>query len=154
ELKKKYHKATKKKKGQLLDDFCEFTGYHRKVALRLVNNRLPGKWKRYKKRKKQYDQPVIDALLTLWRAVDEICGERLHPFIPELLDKMIECGELEGDEVAKAKLLKISMGTVKKILGKTKRRSLIKIGGTTKPGSLLKSQIAIRYGPWEEVDPG
>jgi len=154
QLKKKYYKATKKTKGQLLDDFCEITGYHRKVALRLVNNRLPGKWKRYKKREKQYDQPVIDALLVLWRAVDEICGERLHPFIPELLEKMIDCGELEIDEDVKAKLLKISMGTVKKIVGKTKHRSLIKIGGTTKPGSLLKSQIAIRYGPWEEVDPG
>jgi len=154
ELKKKYWKASKKKKGLFLDDFCDFTGYHRKAALRLTNNRLPGKWKRYKKRKKQYDQIVIDALLVLWRAADEICGERLHPFIPELLEKMIDCGELEVEEVVKTKLLKISMGTVKKIVSKAKHRSLIKIGGTTKPGSLLKSQIAIRYGPWKEVDPG
>lgn len=154
ELKKKYWKASKKKKGQLLDDFCDFTGYHRKAALRLVNTKLPGKWKRYKKRQKQYDQPIIDALLVLWRAADEICGERFHPFIPELLDKMIECGELDVDVKVKAKLLKISMGTVKKIVGKTKHRSLIKIGGTTKPGSLLKSQVSIRYGPWGEVDPG
>lgn len=154
ELKKKYYKASKKKKGQLLDDFCEFTGYHRQYALGLVNNKLPGKWKRYKKREKQYDQIVIDALLVLWRAVDEICGERLQPFIPELLDKMIDCGELTIDDEVKAKLLKISMATVKRIVGKTKHRSLIKIGGTTKPGMLLKSQIAIRYGKWDEVDPG
>lgn len=33
-------------------------------------------------------------------------------------------------------------------------RRRIKIGGTTKPGSLLKSQIAVRYGRWGETDPG
>ena len=77
ELKKKYCHASQKKKTQLLDDFCEFCGYHRKTALRLVNGRLPGKWKRYKKRKKYYDQEVIDALLVLWRVANEICGELL-----------------------------------------------------------------------------
>ena len=41
ELKKRYCKASKKRKTQLLNDFCTFTGYHRKSALRLINNRLP-----------------------------------------------------------------------------------------------------------------
>lgn len=154
QLKKKYWRSGKKQKSQLLDDFCEFTNYHRKYALSLLNKPLPKKWKRYQPRIKYYDQPVMDALLILWRALDEICAERFQPFIPSLLEKLIECGELDVDGVVKAKLLKISIGTVKKIIGKTKHRSLIKIGGTTKPGSLLKSQITVRYGQWQEVDPG
>lgn len=154
ELKKKYHKASHKRKTQLLDDFCEFCGYHRKAALRLVNKPLSGKWKRYKTRKKYYDQGVIDALLILWRATDEICGERFQPFIKELLKKMVECGEIQVTEEVKTKLLEISLGMVKKILAHQKHISTTKIKGTTRPGTLLKHQIAIRYGPWDEVDPG
>lgn len=154
EVKKKYWKADKAKKTQLLDDFCDFTKYHRKYALDLLNKPLPGKWKRYKPRKKYYDQPVINALKIIWEATDNACGERLHPFIPEMMEKLVECHELLINDKTKEKLLKISLGTVKKIIRKEKTRSIIKIGGTTRPGSLLKNQIAIRYGPWEEVDPG
>ena len=50
--------------------------------------------------------------------------------------------------------MEISIGTVKKIVRKTKRRSLIRIRGTTRPGSLLKNQIAIRYGDWKDINPG
>ncbi len=154
ELKKKYFKVSRKKKSQLLDDFCEFTGYHRKAALRLVNGKLPSRWKRYKQRQKYYDQKVIDALLVLWRAANEICGERFQPFIGELLKKMIACGEIRVADEVKKKILKISMGQVKKILAHQKHISTSKIKGTTRPGTLLKSQIAIRYGPWDEVCPG
>lgn len=154
ELKKKYWKAKKKRKGQLLDDFCDFTGYHRKYALDLLNNRLPFKWKHPRRRDKYYDQPVIDALLVLWRASDEICAERFQPYIPVILDKLIECGEITISDEVKMKLLEISLGTVKKIVTNTKRRSTIRIKGTTRPGSLLKNQIAIRYGEWKDTDPG
>jgi len=153
-LKKKYHQVKKKQKGQLLDDFCDFTGMHRKAALRLINGKLPAKWKHRKKRDRYYNQEVIDTLLILWRSVDEICAERFQPFIPKLLAKLIACGEIVVTPEVRTKLLKISLGTVKKVLQKTKHRSLIKIGGTTRPGSILKSQIAIRYEPWSEVDPG
>ncbi len=154
ELKKKYHKAKKKKKGQFLDDFCDFTGHNRKYALDLLNKPLKSKWKHPKLRSKVYDQAVIDAILRLWDAADFICGERLHPYIPELLDCLLGCHEIQVSDEVKTKLLKISMGTVKKILTRQKHKTHVKIKGTTKPGSLLKHQIAIRYGPWEEVDPG
>lgn len=154
QLKNKYWKARKRIKTQLLDDFCDFTCYNRKYALYLLNNSIPAKWKRYEFRKKVYESPVIDALLILWQASNEICGERFHPFIPEILSKLEESGEINITTEVKEKLLTISLGTVKRIIRKTKRRSTIKIGGTTKPGSILKKQIAIRYGPWTNEDPG
>jgi hypothetical protein len=154
EVKKRYWKAKKSRKSQLLDDFCAFTGYHRKYATELLGKPLPKKWKRYKPRQKYYDQPVIDALSKIWEALDSICAERLHPQIPSMLEKLIECGEISVTEEVRRKLLIISMGTVKAILVNKKTRSVIRIGGTTRPGRLLKHQIAIRYGPWEDVDPG
>lgn len=154
QVKRKYWKCGKKQKTQLLNDFCEFTKYHRKYALSLLNKPLSRRWKRYKTRQKKYSQEVIDALLILWRAVDEICAERFQPYIPELMRVLINCGELHLSSEVKYKLSAISLGTIKKILARTKHRSLVRISGTTKPGSLLKSQIAIRYLPWKEVDPG
>lgn len=152
-LKGKYRKASRLRKSQLLDDFCEFTNYHRKYALDLINKPLPKLWKRYQPRQKYYDQPTKDALLILWRAANEICGERLHPFIPELMTKLIACSELMIGAVVERKLKEISLATVKRIIRISKRRSLIKLG-TTRPGSLLKSQIAVRYGQWTETEPG
>jgi hypothetical protein len=154
EVKKKYWKATKGRKGQLLDDFCAFTGYSRKYATGLLNRPLPKKWKRYKPRAKYYDQPVVDALKIIWEALDSICGERVHPQIPEMLEKLINYQEIAVTEEVRDKLLKISLGSVKAILRKEKTRSVIRIGGTTKPGSLLKHQIAVRYGRWDEMIPG
>jgi len=154
QLKKKYYHCGKKQKTQLLNDFCEFTGYARKYALRLLNNPLPKKWRRYRQRKKKYNQDVVDALLLLWRASNEICGERFHPFIPTILDKMVDCGEITIPDGIKEKLLEISLGTVKRVIKGVKRRSTIKISGTTKPGSLLKREIAVRYGRWKEENPG
>lgn len=154
QLKSKYWKAKKKAKTQLLNDFCDFTRYNRKYALYLLNNPVPAKWKRYRTREKIYQQAVVDPLLVLWRATNEICGERFHPFIPILLPKLIELDEIDITDEVKEKLLKISLGTVKRIIRKTKRRSKIKIKGTTKPGSILKKQIAVRYGRWIDADPG
>lgn len=154
EFKKKYWKAGKKKKTQLLDDFCDFTKMHRKAALRLINGKLQTKWRHRKKRQKYYDQEVIEILLVLWRSVDEICAERFHPFIPELLEKLVTYEEISITDEIKQKLTKISLGLVKEILSKTKHRSLVRISSTTKPGSLLKRQIAVRYGRWDEMAPG
>lgn len=154
EVKKKYWKSGKGRKGQLLDDFCTFTGYHRKYATNLLNKHIPKKWKRYKPRAKYYDQPVVNALKVIWEALDSICAERVHPQIPDMLEKLIECGEFNITEEVHDKLLQISLGSVKAILRKEKARSVIRIGGTTRPGTLLKHQIAIRYGPWEDVNPG
>ena len=154
ELKKKYHKAKKKKKGQFLDDFCDFTSHNRKYAMDLLNKPVKSKWKHPKVRPKIYDQTVINALLRLWDASDFICGERLHPYIPDLLDCLLNCNEIVVSDETKRKLLKISMGTIKKILSGKRRQTYVKIKGTTKPGTLLKHQIAIRYGPWKAVDPG
>lgn len=158
ELRKKYHRVPKAVKTQLLNDFCQFTRYHRQYALALLNKPLARLWKRYdnstRVRTKKYNQPVIDALLQLWRSVGEICAERFQPHIPEILAVLERHGEIVVSSSVKDRLLQISCGTVKRILQKQKRVSLIKIGGTTKPGSLLKHQIAIRYGRWKETTPG
>jgi len=153
QLKKKYWKLNRKDKTRLLNDFCDFTKYHRKYALCLLNNPIKAKWEEHGIRKRKYNQMVIDKLLILWRASNEICGERFHPYVPTILKKMKECKEIKVNSEVEEKLLQISLTTIKRTIRKTRRRSKIKIS-TTKPGSILKKHITIRYGRWKETDPG
>lgn len=153
---KKYIKASKKRKGAILDDACVLTGLHRKVAARQL---LSGARKQTPRpetrgRPAYYSHETKQAALKLWHAAGDIAAERLHPFIPDLLDKLVACGELTVSLETDAQLRKISLATVKRIVGSEKHRSTIRIGGTTKPGSILKRQITVRYGRWDESAPG
>lgn len=152
-VKRQYKRGTKKQKGELLDTAVELTGLHRKVVARHLRNKLVKK-KVVLKRPDRYSPETKQAVRTLWHATSDIAAERLHPFIPELLDKLVACGELTVTPETDAQLRKISLATVKRIVRTEKRRSTVRIGGTTKPGSLLKRQITVRYGRWDETNPG
>jgi len=155
EIRDRYKRSSRSQKSQLLQDVSDITGYHRKYVTTLFNKPPPDSAERiYAPRAKKYDQIVIKALGTLWTAANEVCAERLHPFIPEFLERLISCGELIVRPETKKKLLAISLGTLKRCLSTIKPKASFKIGGTTKPGTLLKRQIAIRLGPWIDVDPG
>ncbi len=150
---KQYAGASKKKKGELLDAAVELTGLHRKVAARQLRG-LSVRKKRSLKRADHYSAATKQAVRDLWHAASDIAAERLHPFIPDLLDKLVAYHELSVSPETDAQLRKISLATVKRIVAREKRRSTVRIGGTTKPGSLLKRQITVRYGRWNEANPG
>ncbi len=73
--------------------------------------------------------------------------------MPELVAKLEACGELAIDDETRRLLLSASIATVKRHITRAKRRSTVPLG-TTKPGNLLKRQIAVRYGRWNETNPG
>jgi hypothetical protein len=96
EYKPRYHKASKKEKKILLDEFIRLTGYHRKSAVRLLSAKpvqqvilyLSGaavKLKPEKKRtsnrkgKRIYSDEVIAALRVLWIFFWYKCGKILAP---------------------------------------------------------------------------
>ena len=103
----RYRKAGKKVKQQILDEFCETTGYCRGYARFVLRNhgrqvRRGGKrvvvgavskgQPRLKPR--YYDQPVVQELIKLWQLLDYICGKRLVAIMPELIAKLEQFGEL------------------------------------------------------------
>ena len=150
----------KKRKTELISNVVDITGMHRKSVIRWLGRDytykqiLRNKKPETRGRNAIYDDVAFnDALLLCWRAVNEICAERLQPFLPELVAKLIECGELEIDDKTHSLLLSVSISTVKRRLLRAKRRSTVPLG-TTKPGNLIKKQIAVRYGRWEETSPG
>ena len=47
----RYRQATREAKGQILDEFCATTGYHRKSALRLLHGPPPGRTRPARRRR-------------------------------------------------------------------------------------------------------
>ena len=151
----RYQEASGLEKIQILDEFVANTGYHRKYAIRVLKHVPRPRTRLRRTRKRKYTPAVRQALVTLWRAADCICGKRLAPFLPELAATLERYGELRLDDETRALLREISPATVDRLLRPTRvghaRRGL----STTKPGTLLKKQIPIRtFADWQEDEPG
>ncbi len=176
ELKARYSKATKKKKGIMLDEFCAVTGYNRCYAswiLKIKKDRVLGymrtggktikfvtaKKKRSKKKKGRpriYTYDVFLALKKIWVIFDFICGKRLAPFMTEAVAKLKKHKELEITDEVDRKLVVMSASTIDRLLRSEKDKFRLGKGKSgTKPGTLLKNQIPIRtFADWDDKRPG
>ncbi len=145
-FKDKYHKANRKDKGFLLDDYIEHTGHNRKYVINQLNSKdlLKKKLKQSRQREDYYNKPVIDILKELWNIFDGSCGQRLRPQIDNELDRLIDFGEINVTAEQRSKLLEISSTTIDRKLKKHKKAKKKEMHCTTKPGTFLKSMIPTR----------
>lgn len=153
---REYIKANKARKGEILINVCDTTGMHKKAAIRKFRQlQLKGASKIEKRGRRQvYTPDSIAALKTVWEAASEICGELLHPVIPDYVSILKRDGLWPHTETAAKKLLAMSEATVKRKVGKfLKARNWRKGQSTTKPSD-LKEIIPIFTGPWDDLDPG
>jgi len=112
----RYHRATKKEKGRILDEFTRVIGCHRKAAIRLLRLRnQPGASKKGG-RPRQYGSTVASALKIAWGASDRLCSKRLHPFLPELVRVLRRYGEEAMTGEVGAKLFRMSPATIDRLL--------------------------------------
>jgi hypothetical protein len=153
----RYMDATWKEKGRILDEFVAATGFARKYVVAILNRgfRL-GKTERRRRecQPRRYDEPIREALITVWKAANRICAKRLIPYLPEFIAALERFGHLGLPEEVRAGLLSMSPATADRLL----RRQRIAEGrsiSTTRPGNLLKHQIPIRtFADWSEQAPG
>ena len=91
----RYQHATRAEKHQLLDELVTVTGMHRKAAIRLLRRApRPPTGPSRAGRPRSYGPDVAAAAEVLWQASGRIGAHRLHPFVGELLERLIRCGEL------------------------------------------------------------
>lgn len=164
----RYRQGSKKVKQQILDEFCETTGYCRGYAGYVLRNQGRQVWlggkrtivgdvsKRQPRLKPRvYDEPVLAELRKLWELLNYVCGKRLVAIMPELIAKLEQFGELRLTASTKEKLLRISAATVDRLLQPERRKQQLRRRSQTKPGTLLKHQIPIRtFAEWDEQQPG
>jgi hypothetical protein len=155
---KRYQQACKQEKTTILDEFTAATGYHRKYAILLLKNYTPQNGSSPPKkriRNRKYSQEVQATLVLIWEATSRICSKRLVPFIPEMVAAMERHGHLSLSAEVREQLLSISSATVDRLLFPIRRGEKPTGLGTTKPGELLKKQIAIRtFTEWDDGEPG
>jgi len=150
----RYKKSPKAEKQQILDEFVNTTGYHRKYAIRILN-----KWVRRKLPKKPgpkriYQGEVVVTLEQIWEICGRICSKRLHPFLPEMVRVLERNNDLQLSAEVKALLLTMSRSSIDRCLSPAHRERPHGLS-TTKPGTLLKKSIPVRtYTPWDEEKPG
>ncbi len=102
-------------KSRILDEFVAVTGYHRKHALRLLNQVEP---ERDPERvgRRIYDEAVRAALIVVWETADRICGKRLKAALPSFVEAMERHGHLQLDEEVRRRLLAASAATIDRLL--------------------------------------
>jgi hypothetical protein len=155
----RYGHVSKHEKGQILDQVCEVTGYTRKHALTLLKNPPPDEphVTRKRHRSPSYGPPEVELLQLCWLVTDGICSKRLAPFLPELLDRLRRRQALREFPVAvQARVAGMSAATVDRALKPLREQGKARRGiSTTKAGTLLKRQIAMRtFADWTDARPG
>ncbi len=152
----RYKRAALKEKTLILNEFCLNCGYHRKHAIRVLNN-----FKRFTKPKpKKRGKPskynklaILEPLKKIWLTANLPCSKRLKAILPLWLKSYAqEFGGLSLD-VVKA-LLKISAPTIDRLLRPTRVKYRGRGRATTKPRTLLRKQIPIKTDQWDEKRPG
>lgn len=169
----RYQKASKGGKTEILNSFIELTGYNRCYASYILRNWgkkvfirggngdrfvMVGEFvkkRSYRRRCRKYDESVLKALIIFWKVLNFPCGKRLKPQLPELVKKARRFRELKIPQELNSKLNQISASTIDRLLKPVRKKYELKCRAKTKPGTLLKKQIAIRTGTdWKEDEVG
>lgn len=152
-IRRRYRKAKRVKKSQILDEFCAVCGYNRKYAIRILRKKRP---KRRAKpgRKSHYDtETILSPLKAIWFACDQMCSKKLKVVLREWLPHYEkENGNL--DDVTRGLLYAISAATIDRLLKPVRIQHPKKGLSGTKPGRLLKNQIPIKTDHWDVTQPG
>jgi hypothetical protein len=152
----RYSLADKRTKGIILDELCATTGWHRNHARKALTTALQPKLVSPRSpRPPTYGPDVIAALTVCWTVLGMPAGKRLAPMLGELLAVLRHFGELVIDEDTAALLVSMSAATIDRRLASERAKYQLKARCTTKPGSLLKSQIPVRtWADWDDARPG
>ena len=142
-------------KHRILDEFVAVTGYHRKHAIRLLRRVLAGQETTPRARPRRYGGAVGEALLLLWEASDRVCGKRLKPLIPTLIEALERHGHLRLPEDVRSQVLTVSAATIDRLLvvprTKGNGRGARRVGAV----SAIRRSIPVRtFADWKEPPPG
>jgi transposase InsO family protein len=150
----RYREADRKRKQVILGEFCANTGYHRKYAIRLLNGPPPERVKRRVRRSRSpsYGPGVVSVLAAIWEAAGYPWSVRLQALVPLWMPWVKKHFRVSVE--VERQLRSISARQIDRRLRDRKQRLKRRRYGRTKPGTLLKHQIAIKTDSWDVKVPG
>lgn len=153
-LRPRYLLASRAEKARLLTEFCRLAKRHRKSAIRLLRQ-PPGQSTPRPGRPPFYGPDVIALLRVVWEASDYLCGKRLAPFLPPLVEALERHRVLQVPPALRPVLLRISAPTIDRLLRPHRRTHPRGLATTGPSHPALAAQVPVRtFGEWQEVRPG
>ena len=153
-LRPRYLLASRAEKTRLLTEFSRLAGRHRKSAIRLLRH-PPGQSIPRPGRPPSYSPEVTALLRVVWEASDYLCGKRLAPFLPTLLEALERHQVLQVPPALRPVLLHISAPTIDRLLRPYRRGHPRGLATTGPSHPALAAQVPIRtFGDWQGVRPG
>jgi hypothetical protein len=139
-----------------VDELVTVTGMHRKAAIRLRRGApRPPTGPSRAGRPRRYGPDVAAAAEVLWQASGRIGAHRRHPFVGELLERLIRCGELTVAPAVEQLVRQASRPTLARLLAPARAQFPPRGFTTTQPGTWLKHAIPIRTcTEWADARPG
>lgn len=119
----RYSRADRTERSRILDEFTAVTGFHRKHAMRLFRAGRPNRRSGPRPGRRVYDDAVREALIVIWEASDRICGKRLRPLVPVLVEAMERHGHLQLAPEVRISLLAMSPATIDRALRDVRRQA-------------------------------
>src|SRR4029077_2575859 len=124
----RYAQGDRAERGRILDEFAAVTGFHRKHAMRLLRAGQVTRRCGPRPDRRVYDDAVREALIVVWEASDRVCGKRLRPLVPILVEAMERPGRLRLPQEVRTSLLAMSASTIDRALRDVRRHA----GGATR----------------------
>jgi hypothetical protein len=151
----RYARSDRLERGRILDEFAAVTGFHRKHAMRLLRAGKPDRPSGARPYRRLYDDAVREALIVVWEASDRICGKRLRPLMPIMLEAMERHGHLRLAPEVRTALLAMSAATVDRALREVRQRAGGGLRRRPAPSAAVRRSVPVRtFADWGDPAPG
>ena len=151
----RYGAGSRAEKGRILDEFVAVTGFHRKHAMRVLRGGRATRRSAPRPERRLYDQAVREALIVIWEASDRVCGKRLKPLAPILIEAMERHGHLQLAPEIRTRLLAMSAATMDRALRAVRAQAGGGIRRRAAPSSAVRRSVPVRtFADWHDPPPG
>jgi len=151
-MQKRYQKAGRKERVELLTEMEVITKMHRKSLIRLMKGLVVRK-RREKQRGREYGYELENALGIIYRSMDYPCAERLQPNLSWMADQLVEHKELVITPRVREQLERVSVSTIQRRLNRMKiDRKLPR--RRPEEANRWRREVPARRIAWDEKEPG
>lgn len=142
-------------KGRILDEFVAVTKMHRKHAQRLLRQGNPRQRSAPRPGRRIYDEAAREALILVWESSDRICGKRLKPLVPILIEAMERHGHLRLANEVRTRLLSMSAATIDRSLREVREQAGGRKRRRAVASASLRRSVPVRtFSDWNDPPPG
>jgi hypothetical protein len=151
----RYSQADRTERSRILDEFTAVTGFHRKHAMRLLRAGQPSRRSGPRPGRRVYDDATREALIVIWEASDRICGKRLRPLVPILVEAMGRHGHLQLAPEVRIGLLAMSAATIDRSLRDVRQQAGRSMHRKAPPSVAIRRSVPVRtFDGWDNPPPG